>query len=356
MYVVIMAGGPGTRLWPMSRQEKPKLFFNLISEHSLIQDTIDRFLRITPKEKIFISTNKKYIPLSKKQVKSIPFANIVGEPAHRDTSSCIGLMTILINHYHPNAVIGIFPSDHYIEKEDKFLKIVQSAEKLVSRENKTVILGIKPTYPAIEYGYINISKELKSISGHKVYQVNRFVEKPDTKTAQKYIKTGKYFWNAGMFFYPAKKMIQAFKKYMPESYKYLMKIQDKLGTKDENKAIEAYYPKLEKISIDYGIIEKLDDLLMIPADIGWNDIGNWSSLKDVISSDIEANVTRGNHIGVDTSGSLIYASKKPIATFGVKDMIVVDTDDIILICPKNKAADIKKMTNFLKDQNKSEYL
>ncbi len=351
-----MAGGQGTRLWPMSRQNRPKQLFDLVTNQTLLKDTIDRLTPQYDLDKIFIATNKNYVKEIEKQIPDFPKNNIISEPALRDTSACIGLATATIYHRDPDATIAILPSDHFIQKEAKFLKILENADQLAQRENKIVILGIQPTKPATELGYINIRKNAKSINKHKVFHVRKFVEKPDLATAKKYVKSWKYFWNAGMFIYPAKVMLDAFKEHMPVNYDITQKILKDMGTKKESATINSEYEKYEKISIDYGVMEKSDDLLVIPADIGWNDIGTWSALKDVLAEDEEANVTKGNLITIDTKGSLLYANDKPIATIGIENLVVVDTDDILMICPKDKTAEMKKLVQHIKDSKQDELL
>lgn len=356
MYIVIMAGGQGTRLWPMSRQHRPKQLFELVTHKTLLQDTIDRIKPAFSMDKVYIATNQKYVQEIKRQVPNLPHANIIAEPELRDTGPCIGLATSVIAKKDPKAIIGVLSSDQYIEKKQKFLDILLSAEKLAMRENTIVILGIKPTHPATELGYINIHQSAKSIDEHKVYHVNKFVEKPDLPTAKKYFKSWKYLWNAGMFIFPAQVMLNSFKLYLPNSYRLLQKIRLGLGTKKETAVLKENYPHMDKISVDYGIMEKSKKLLVIPADIGWSDIGNWGALKDILSPEDNANVTKGNLITIDTKGSLIYAGKKPIATIGVENLIIVDTDDILMICPKHKATEMKKLVDQLKQEGKDQYL
>jgi len=282
--------------------------------------------------------------------------NIFSEPSTRDTSACIGLATLRIMKTDPQAIIAILSADHYIGNEKKFRQLLQKAGKLAKRDNKIVILGIKPTRPATEFGYINIGKSGKNIEKTKVFTVKKFVEKPDLPTAKKYIKSWKYFWNAGMFIYPVSVMMEKIAQNMPQNHKILMKISQHLGSKDENNQIKKLYEQMDKISIDYGVLERSSDLLMIPADINWNDIGTWGTLKDMLSNDDSDNITKGNLITIDTTGSLIYGHKKTIITLGVEDMVIVDTDDVMLVCPKNKSADIKKIIELLKNKKLDQYL
>lgn len=351
-----MAGGQGTRLWPMSRQNRPKQLFDLVTHQTLLQDTIDRLTPKYPLNKIFIATNKNYVQKIEQLVPKFPKQNIIAEPSLRDTSACIGLATAKIYEQDPDAVIAVLPSDHYIEKQNHFLKILDHANQLSSREQKIVILGIQPTRPATELGYINIDKTAKSIAGSKVFHVKKFVEKPNLSTAKKYVKSWKYFWNAGMFIYPAKVMLEAFSKHMPDNFSITQKIIKLINQNSSQKEIDKLYDQYQKISIDYGVMEKSNDLLMIPADIGWSDIGTWSALKDVLSTEETTNITKGNLITLETTGSLIYGGQKPIATIGVENMIIVDTNDILMICPKNKANDMKKLIEQLKLSKQEKYL
>lgn len=351
-----MAGGQGTRLWPMSRKNKPKQLFNLISDQTLLRDTIDRLIPHFPLKNIYISTNQKYVSQAIKQIPKLPKSNIISEPSLRDTAASIGYTTTIIQKKDPNAIVAVLSSDHYIEKKEKFVDIIKAGGQLAERDNAIVILGINPTYPATELGYININKSSKSIDGQKVYTVKKFVEKPDIVTAKKYFKSWKYFWNAGIFIFPVNKMMSSFAQHLPDSYKILQSISTCLNQKSKQDFINKSYEKLDKISIDFGIMEKLSDLVVIPADIGWSDIGTWSSLKDVLCDTESENIIKGNIISLQTKNVLAYGNKKPIALFGVEDMIIVDTDDITLVCPKNKAIDIKKFIEYLKQNNLENYL
>lgn len=360
MYIVIMAGGQGTRLWPMSRRNKPKQLFNLITDQSMLKDTIDRFQTAFPIENIFINPNKKYIQEIKKQLPKFPTENIISEPIPRNTASAVGLCCAHIYKKDPKAVIAFLPADHYIANKKRFINYLKKAGKIANKFQNIVLLGIKPTFPHTGVGYFYIDKSIKNNLDIETYHIKKFVEKPDLATAKKFFKSRQYLWNAGMYIAPVNIMLDAFKKHLPTSYQYLSKISEAIGTKNEQTMVNKYFPLLENIQIDYGISEKEKNLIGIPADdIGWSDIGNWKTLFDELcqnDKEKSCNITKGEIYHIDTDGSLIYSLSKPIATVGIKDTIIVDTPDITLVCSKDKANDVKKIIDMLKQNKKDKFL
>ncbi len=356
MYTVIIAGGGGTRLWPLSRTHKPKQLHCLTSDNTMIQDVLERISHLVSFKKIFIVTNKICAKDVKNQIPQIPKNNIIIEPAIKNTAPAIGLAALHIKKVNPKAVMGVFPSDHLITEEEKFLQILKIAEKLVQENDNIVTLGIKPTYPEKGYGYIHLGKQKEEIGGNKIFWVDKFIEKPDYKTATQYVKRWDYLWNSGMFIFKVETILKLYLKYLPKIYKSLMKIEKTLGTRKEREVIEKEYQKMEEISIDYGIMEKAKKVIVVPADIGWSDVGNWSTLKDILSNGTNENIIKGEHLGVDTVDSLIYGSKKLIATVGVSNLIIIETEDAILICPKERAQDVKKIVEKLKEDGKTHLL
>ncbi|MFA4930732.1 MAG: sugar phosphate nucleotidyltransferase [Patescibacteria group bacterium] len=360
MHIVIMAGGQGTRLWPMSRQNKPKQLFNLISDQSMLKDTIDRFQGKIPIENIYINPNKNYISEIKKQIPDFPPENIIAEPVPRNTASAIGLCCTYIYKKDPQAVAAFLPADHRISNPKKFVNYILEAGKIAKKFQRIVLLGIKPTFPHTGLGYINIGKQINTHNKTEAYNIRQFIEKPDLKTAKKFFNSRSYLWNAGMYITPVKIMLDAFKKHLPDSSTALEKIATAIGTKHEKTALKKYFPDMENIPIDYGVSEKEKDLIGIPADdIGWSDIGTWKTLMDELCQNGDeklCNVTKGEIYQVDTDNSLIYSLSKPIATVGVKDLIIVDTPDITLVCSKDKANDVKKIIDLLKANKQDKYL
>ncbi len=357
-YAVIMAGGSGTRLWPISRKNKPKQTQAIIGNRTLLQKTFTRLRKAVDREHILITTGEKNYRDIKKQLPNLLPANFSLEPERRDTAPALGLAAAILEKRDPKAIMACIYSDHYIIDEDKYRKVMNLAERLVAEKPEyTMILGINPTYPETGYGYIERARLYKKMGKEEIYYVQRFVEKPDLKTARRYLASGRYLWNSGMFFWKVSTLLELFARFLPETYKHLRKIQDALGTRSAKKVLREEYHKIKPISIDYGIVEKTQKILTIPSEFGWSDIGHWQSVKEVLSSDQADNYTRCHHIGLDTDGSLIYApAKKIVATIGLRDMIVIDTEDALLICPKSRAQDVKKLVQEMEKVGDQKYL
>jgi len=354
---MINAGGQGTRLWPMSRQHKPKQLFDLVTNNSMLQDTVTRFKPDFGVKNIFINTSLKYKAEIEAQFPKFPHDNIIYEPGPRNTSGAIAFSTAYAYYRDPNAVVAFLPADHVIKKEKQFIKDIKTAGKIAQKHQKIVLLGINPTYPAIEYGYINMDKPLKENGKNSdAYIVKSFVEKPDLTTAKRYLKSWRYLWNAGMFIAPVKVMMKAFKTHLPTDFKIIEKLIDCFGKKNEAALIKKYHAQLTSVAIDYSIMEKEKELLVLPVDIEWNDIGTMSVLKDVLAENEKDNITKGEVIDIDTQNCLIYGSNRLIATLGLKDTIIVDTEDALMICAKDKSAEMKKIIEKLKENKLDRYL
>jgi mannose-1-phosphate guanylyltransferase len=354
-----MAGGAGTRLWPMSYKDQPKQFQKLIGEKTPFQMSCERLKPAFRNDDIFVVINQAYKDLVIKQVPKIHKQNIILEPTKRDTAPCIALAVIKIASLDPKATIAVLPSDHLIQKKKEFVGVLKLAEKFLEKNPECLVtLGIKPTYPATGYGYIkiNLSQADQKLKVKNIYEVESFKEKPNLKMAQKYVKTKKYFWNSGMFIWKAQTILNEFKKHQPLIYKNLLKIQKGLKTKKAQEIINKEYPKMKKISIDYAIMEKAKKVVCIPADLGWSDIGDWKALKDILSKSKD-NLIKGKHFGIKTSGCLIYGPKdKLITTIGLKNFIIVATDKALLVCPKEKAQEIKKIVEGLEKKKEKKFL
>lgn len=362
-YAVIMAGGSGTRLWPMSRKSKPKQLHNLVSEKSLIQETFDRVAKALPKENIFISTTSQYAEEIKKQLPDLPADNFIIETSSRNTGPALAYIAKMVSLKDKDATIATIASDHIVKNTDIFINTLKVAFKAVEKyPDHLVAVGINPTKPDTGLGYIKMGSMRTEFDGEKVFEVDKFAEKPDLKTAEKYLQSWEYLWNGAYYFFKAEELLNWFKKYRPETHETIEEIGN-LARSGGNGAVQAkikaLYDGLTNEQFENAIIEQEDfqKVLVIPADLGWSDIGNWGTLFDVLSETHGTKmISRGYHIDVDSEGCLVYGGDKMIATLGLRNVIVVDTPDVMLIANKDKAQDVKKMLDKLKDEGKHLYL
>ncbi len=358
--VVIPAGGGGTRLWPRSRAETPKQFLDIVSERTMLQETTDRVHGLVPPERLYVITNSRHAEAVRTQLEGVPALNIVGEPVGRDSAPAIGLMAALLEKtLGPDAIMATLPADHVIPNDSHFRAILQSAAK-VAAEGWLVTLGIPPTGPDTGFGYIQSGETLRQITdaGVPVYTVQQFKEKPAVEVAEQYLRDGGYFWNAGMFIASVGTLRSLYKTHLPQMEATFARLTDAYGTDSFEGLMDEIFPTLDKISVDYGIAEKADKVAVIPADIGWNDVGSWQRLAEVLAEagHETENTVIGHHVGVDTTGSLIYSPKRLIATIGLEDIIVIDTPDATLICPKSRSEDVKKIVDALKARGRHDLL
>jgi len=349
--VVVPAGGGGTRLWPRSRRATPKQFLDIVSERTMLQETADRVRALVSPDHLFVITNAQHLAPVREQLPDVPTANIVGEPEGRDSAPAIGLMAALLEKtLGPNAVMVVLPADHVIPDGDKFRAILTLAAQ-TARAGWLVTLGIQPTAPDTGFGYIqagNVIAQDEAL-GLSVSQVRQFKEKPAPALAEDYVRAGGYYWNAGMFIATVQTLRSLYKTHLPDMEPGFAQIVDAMGTPQADQVMADVFPTLPKISVDYGIAEKADKVAVIPADIGWNDVGSWGRLADVLASDTsDANIVVGQHVGIDTHGAFIYSPNRLVATIGMEDIVVIDTPDAILICPKHRAEDVKRVVDELK--------
>ena len=352
-YGVIMAGGGGTRFWPLSRQTTPKQMLNLSGNDLMINETIDRITDTVSKEDIFIVTNEKQAEKMKECVAGrVQPDHVLSEPSARNTAACIGYAAFEIIKKYGDGIMCIFPADHFIQNQGEFTRILEEAVQVAESQDKLVTIGIKPTFSSTGYGYIKFDKDQNVLAK----QVLEFKEKPDFETAKAYVESGNYAWNSGMFIWKASTILKNFERYLPKVYEYLVKIGDAMNTDDEMSTIEKIYPLIPSISIDYGIMERSSDVLVISSEFGWNDVGSWDMLDVLYDSDADGNVIHGEQINIDTKNCISYSSGKLIATIGLDNLVIVETEDAILVCNKDKVQDVKKIVELLKDQDKTHYL
>lgn len=354
---VILAGGGGTRFWPLSRQNKPKQLINLSGNDIMLNDTILRYESvISPENTLIVTNNSQAELLSKILIERVPRENILKEPIGRNTAACILYAALVIQKKFGDAVMVVLPSDHYFIDVEGFRQILAKTCEVAETTGKLVTIGIKPTFPATGYGYINFNKQVNINLPENTYEVNEFVEKPAFEKAKKYMESGDYLWNSGMFVWKASVILENFRRYLPRLYNSFMKIYEHLGTEKEEEYISKVYPTLQSTSIDYGILERSDEVLVVPGDFGWNDVGSWDALGAIFKPDDEGNIVKAKHLSINTKNSIIYSNDRLIATIGVENLIIADTNDALLICPKDKAQEVKDIVDMLKKKEMKEYI
>lgn len=351
---LIMAGGKGERFWPRSRVSLPKQFLSLTDDgKTMIQLTVERISPLVNIEDVYIATNKNYKELVKQQLPGIPEENILCEPVGRNTAPCIGLGAAHVAKKYEDATMIVLASDHLIKNNEIFTETFTQACEVAEKGENLVTIGITPNYPETGYGYIKYDQNTKEGSA---YAVEKFVEKPVLEVAKEYLADGHYLWNSGMFVWKVSTILNNFKKLLPESYAALMKIKESVGTADEEAVLNKEFMNLEAESVDYAIMEKADNIYIIPGNFGWDDIGSWLAVGRIKKTDDDNNVVNGNVVTVNTKNCVIEGADKLIATVGLRDMVVVDTKDATLISTKENAGEIKKVLAKLRETGKNQYL
>lgn len=353
MKIILFCGGSGTRMWPMSRKSRPKQFQPLIGNKSMFKQQVDRLCLGYDIKDIFISTGKQYKDIILSEVPDLPKENLLLEPEMRDTLGCVGYAVMLIQKKYPESIIAtMWGADHYIRHDKELVDALKIAEKIANEEDLIVNIDAKPTSPNVNLGYMEIGKLLKEKNGFSFFEFIRQVEKPDLKTAQQFLRSYKYLWHAGYAVFKSKLMIDLYKAHAPEVYQTLKKVIDEGKTEE--------YLKIPKISVDLGIYEKLNrgQIVEMPVDLGWSDVGAWNILKDELAKNGKANVVKGENYDIDSIDCLIYElnPKKIIATVGCENLVIVDTPDALLVCPKYKSQEVKKIVERLKAEGKDKYL
>ena len=337
---LIMAGGKGTRFWPISTEEKPKQFLNLVGEDTMLQMTYKRINKLIPDERIFICTGDKYINLVKAQLPNIKEKNIIREPEARNTAPCIALSSLIIKKYYKDAIMVVLPADHLISNDEKFIEIVNIGNYfLESNHNSIITLGISPSRPECGYGYIKFCNNGINDS-NIVRKVQSFVEKPNLEKAKQYLEDGNYLWNAGMFLWNVDSILEKVKKYIPNTYEALHELME-CKERDIDRIIDENYKKTDEISIDYAILEKDDEIYVIRSEIGWDDIGTWQAVERYRVKDQKENITLGRTSYIDGANNMVISSGKQIIIDGLSDIYVIEGDDNIIVGFKKNIDSIK---------------
>lgn len=355
MRIVILAGGSGSRLWPMSRKEYPKQFCHLITKKTMLEDTLERVSGDFPQDKIYIATTQSLVKDVKKILPVFPESHLIIEPSLQDTGPAMGYSAVILGLQDENEPMAFVPSDHYIGRREKFINSLREAEKVIQETGKLVDISIYPTDPNTALGYTKVGELKREQGGVNFFEFLGHTEKPDFKTAQRYLEEGGYFWHANYYMWTPKLFLEAYAKHSPGHYQKLMEIKEELMGDAKPEKIASLYSQMEKISIDYAIMEKMDpaEVLIIQGDFDWKDIGAWDTLHEnlMTKTDERRNLVRGEQINIDTSGSIIYGQEgKVIATIGVDDMVIIDTKDALLVCPKSRAQEVKKVIEVLKER------
>lgn len=358
MYVVLMAGGSGTRFWPRSRSSHPKQLLNIIGERSMLQMTYERVRELTDDDKILVITSAELENQVQDDLPNLPPENIIAEPFGRNTAPCIGLAAVVIQkRSSSNEVMMVLPADHLIQDDAKFRNTLKSAADYTTENNCLITMGIKPAYPETGYGYIQKGEEISKQAGRSIYKVKTFAEKPNRETADRFIQSGDFLWNSGMFIWSVDTIMKEFNEYQPDLTDGLHAIREVVDSPDMDNMIYDVYSKIKSVSIDYGIMESAKNVCVIEANFTWNDIGSWEAVYNISDKDKKGNaIYSREHFLFGAKNNYIYSSKKLVAAIDVEDLVVVETDDALLICKKDQSQKVKDVVDMLRRKELAQYL
>ena len=359
---VLLAGGRGTRFWPRSRMRTPKQLLNIAGKETMLRETVARLAPLVPLRNIWAVTNIEQAAAVLRDLPGVPSAHILAEPVGRNTAAAIGLAAIHLVHEHGDALMAVLPSDSYIANAPRYRVLVRAALELARTGANLVVLGIPPTRPETGYGYIERGKPFGRPRGIKAYGVRRFAEKPTLELARKYVASGKYFWNAGMFFWRVSTFLENLKRFLPVTHEALVELSKAIGKPSYKRGLREVYPRLENISVDYAIMEPATQsegysrISVIPAEVGWSDIGSWAAVYELLATKTGANVSAGASFTIDAEGNYFWSPKKFVAAIGVRNLVLVETDDAVLLCARDRSQDVGKIVKWLEEQKNRKLL
>jgi mannose-1-phosphate guanylyltransferase len=362
-HAIILAGGRGTRFWPRSRTRAPKQLLNIVGKTTMLEQTVARLRPLLPADHIWSVTNAEQAVALRKQLPAAARRRVLTEPVGRNTAAAIALAAIHVRHaVEGDALLAVLPADQYIARPEIYREIVRVALQLAREPERMLVLGIPPTRPDTGFGYVEKTGEPLQVDGYPVYAVRRFTEKPQLEMAKEYVASGNYQWNAGMFFWRVSTFLAALKKYLPKTHDALETLAPHIGKRSYDAALKRTYGKLENISVDYAILERAtreggaSRVFVIPADIGWSDIGSWAAVHELVAKHPGENVLAGDGHTIDAQGNFLWSPDKFVAVIGVRDLVVVDTPDALLICPRERAQDVAKIVKALEDKKRKKLL
>jgi len=359
---MLLAGGRGTRFWPRSRTRTPKQLLNITGKETMLRETAARLAPLFPPQRLWVVTNEEQATAVRRELPRVPGANVLSEPVGRNTAAAIGLAAIHLAKRYGDALMAVLPADSYIADVPQYRKLVSAALDLAREPGNMVVMGIPPTRPETGYGYIEHGHSAGKLRGAPAFAVKRFTEKPKLTLAKRYVASGHYFWNAGMFFWRVSTFMENLRRYLPATHAALLELEESIGTRRFDRELRRIYPRLENISVDYAIMEPAtrergaQRVLVIPAKVGWSDIGSWAAVYELLATHDGENVCPGASFTLDGSGNFFWSPKKFVAAIGVKDLVLVETGDAILICPRERTQDVGKVVKWLEEQRRKELL
>ncbi|HHN45904.1 MAG TPA: mannose-1-phosphate guanylyltransferase [Planctomycetes bacterium] len=357
LYPVIMVGGAGTRLWPVSRKTNPKQLMKIGSRESFLAACYRRACKLAPRENVIVVTTAEMSSYISKEIPDCPADNIIREPVGRDTAAAVGLSAVIAAHRDPTAICAVLPADHHIGPSEDFVRGMEAAARLAADHDYLVCTGIVPTYPSTAYGYVHRGEKIADVCGIPSYRVNSFREKPNPYTAREYIESGDYYWNSGIFIWKAQVILEELARHLPDHYIRLQEISDALGARDFTETLERVYPEMKRVSIDYGVMEYTRRAAVVEGVFPWDDIGTWTAAGRYLEHDDAGNAIDAETLLINCRGNIINAPKgKMLAMIGVDDLVVVDTPDALFIAPKDRDQEVKDLVKKLKELGRNDLL